>query len=91
LIKCPYIAVTSISYWDLIKCPFFAVTSISYWDLIKCPYFAVTSISYCDLIKCLFFVDTTERGDRGWKEAQWQGEDRVALRITLMYVHLQWG
>jgi hypothetical protein len=28
--------------------------SISYWDLIKCPYFA----------------DTTERGDRGWKEAE---------------------
>jgi hypothetical protein len=42
--------------------------SISYWDLIKIPYFA----------------DTTERGDRWWKEAQRQGEDRVTLEITLM-------
>jgi hypothetical protein len=41
--------------------------SISYWDLIKCPYFA----------------DTTERVNRGWKEAQRQGEDRVTLRIPL--------
>jgi hypothetical protein len=24
-------------------------------------------------------VDTTERGDRGWKEAQRQGEDRVTF------------
>jgi hypothetical protein len=24
-----------------------------------------------------YFVNTTERGDRGWKEAQRQGEDRV--------------
>jgi hypothetical protein len=43
--------------------------SISYWDLIKFPYFA----------------DTTERGDKGWKEAQIQGEEnRVTLRITLI-------
>jgi hypothetical protein len=41
------------------------------------------SISYWDLIKCLYFVDTTERVDRGWKEAQRQGEDRLAFRITL--------
>ncbi len=46
--------------------------SISYWDLIKCPYFA----------------DTTERGDRGWKEVQRQGEDKVTLQITLLY-HLE--
>ncbi len=32
--------------------------SISYWDLIKFPYFA----------------DTTERGDRRWKQAQRQGD-----------------
>jgi len=32
--------------------------SISYWDLIKFPYFA----------------DTTERGDRRWKQAQSQGD-----------------
>jgi hypothetical protein len=43
--------------------------NISYWDLIKCPYFA----------------DSTERGDRGWKEAQRQGEDRVSLWITLLW------
>jgi len=42
------------------------------------------SISYCDLIKCLYFADTTERGDRGWKEAQRLGEDRVTLRRTLL-------
>jgi hypothetical protein len=28
------------------------------------------------------FVDTTERGDRGWKQAQREGEDRVTLLIT---------
>ncbi len=32
--------------------------------------------------------DTTERGDRGWKEAQREGENRVTLRITLWCV---WG
>jgi hypothetical protein len=42
------------------------------------------SISYWDLLKCLYFVDTTETGDRGWNEAQRQGEDRVTLRITLL-------
>jgi hypothetical protein len=40
--------------------------SISYWDLIKFPYYA----------------DTTERRDRGWKQAQREGEDTVALRIA---------
>jgi hypothetical protein len=35
----------------------------------------------CDV--CI--VDTIERGDRGWKEAQRQGEDRVTLlTITLL-------
>jgi hypothetical protein len=42
------------------------------------------SISYWDLLKSLYFADTTERGDRGWKEAQRQGEDRVTLWITLI-------
>jgi len=41
-------------------------------------------ISYWDLLKCLYFADTTERGDRGWKEAQRQGEDRVTVQITLL-------
>ncbi len=43
------------------------------------------SISYWDLLKCLYFADTTERGDKGWKEAQRQGEDRVTLWISLFY------
>jgi len=43
------------------------------------------SISYKDLSRCLYFEDTTERGYRGWKEAQIQGEDRVTVRITLLY------
>ncbi len=43
------------------------------------------SISYWDFIECLYFVDTTEREDRGWKEPQRQGEDRVTLWITLLY------
>ncbi len=34
--------------------------------------------------KTINFGDTIERGDRGWKEAQRQGEDRVTLRITLL-------
>jgi hypothetical protein len=29
-------------------------------------------------------VDTTERGEKGWQEAQRQGEDRVTLQITLL-------
>jgi hypothetical protein len=34
------------------------------------------------------FADTIEREDRGWKEAQREGEDRVTLRITLLsYVY----
>jgi hypothetical protein len=31
------------------------------------------SISYWDLLKYFHFVETTEIGDRGWKEAQRQG------------------
>jgi hypothetical protein len=42
------------------------------------------NISYWDLIKFSYFADTSERGDRGWKEAQRQGDDRVALEITLL-------
>jgi hypothetical protein len=42
--------------------------SISYWDFIKFPYFA----------------HTTEREDRGSKQAQRQGEDRVTLPIILL-------
>jgi hypothetical protein len=38
------------------------------------------SISYPDLIKLLYFADLTQRGDRGLKEAQRQGEDRMTLR-----------
>jgi hypothetical protein len=48
------------------------------------------NISYWDLVKYLYFVDITERGDRGWKEAQRQGEDRVNLLITLMNSFLWW-
>jgi hypothetical protein len=33
----------------------------------------VLSISYWDLLKCLYFAEPTERGDRGWKEAQRYG------------------
>jgi hypothetical protein len=43
------------------------------------------SISYWDLSECLYFADTTERGDRGWKEAQRQGEERVTLRINSIF------
>jgi hypothetical protein len=32
--------------------------------------------------------DTTERGDRGWKQGQRQGEDRVTLLITLLGILL---
>jgi len=37
------------------------------------------NVSYKDLIKFPYFVDTIERGDSGWKEAQRQGEDKVIL------------
>jgi len=42
------------------------------------------NISYLDLIKFPYFVDTTKRGDNGWKEAQRQGEDKVTLQIILL-------
>ncbi len=45
-------------------------------------------ILYWHILKCLYFADTTERGNRGWKEAQREGENRVTLRITLWFV---WG
>jgi len=41
------------------------------------------SISYWDLINIYIYIylaDTTERGDKGWKQAQRQGEERVTLR-----------
>jgi hypothetical protein len=41
-------------------------------------------MSYPDLIKFPYFVDLTQRGDRGWKEARKEGEERVTLRKTLM-------
>jgi len=36
------------------------------------------------LLNFPYFVDTTERGDGGWKQAQRQGENRVTLRISLL-------
>ncbi len=43
------------------------------------------NFSYWDLINFPYFVDTTERGDKGWKQAQRQDEDRVTFHITLLY------
>jgi hypothetical protein len=48
----------------------------------------VIGILYWDILNCLYFADTTERRDRGWKEAQREGENRVTLQITLWCV---WG
>ncbi len=48
------------------------------------------SISYSNLIKFPCFADTTERGDKGWKQDQRQGEDMVTLWITLCVVELHW-
>jgi hypothetical protein len=42
------------------------------------------NISYWDSIKFPFFVNTTERQDKGWKQAQIDPEDRVSLRLTLI-------
>jgi hypothetical protein len=42
------------------------------------------SISYPDLIKLPYFVELAPRGDRGSKEAQRQGEDRMTLMKTLI-------
>jgi hypothetical protein len=39
-------------------------------------YILGVSISYWDLIKFLYLADTPERGDRGWKQAQRQGDFR---------------
>jgi hypothetical protein len=50
------------------------------------------NISYMDLIKFPYFVDTTKKGDNGWKEAQRQGENMVTLQITLInQLIIRWG
>jgi hypothetical protein len=36
-----------------------------------------------DLVKFPYLANLSQRGDKGWKEAQRQGEDRVTLRKTL--------
>ncbi len=67
--------------------------SYSYYNSLEpCPlnaefqHFVLSfSISYWDLIKFPYFTDTTKRAVRGWKEAQRQGEDKVTLRISLIY------
>jgi hypothetical protein len=41
-------------------------------------------ISCWDLVKFHYFADTTERGDRGWKQAQRPGEELVTLLVTLI-------
>jgi hypothetical protein len=41
-----------------------------------------------DLIKCLYSVDTNQRGHKGWKQTGGQGEDRVTLWITLIFLKL---
>jgi hypothetical protein len=48
---------------------------VSYWVLIKLPYFA----------------DTTERGVRGWKEAQRQGEDWIWRISLICYTNYLWN
>jgi hypothetical protein len=40
------------------------------------------SISYWDLINFHYFADTTERGDRGWKQREQGVTERVTLQIT---------
>jgi hypothetical protein len=39
---------------------------------------------YPNLIKFPYFADLTQRGDRGWKEAPRQGEDKMNLKKTLV-------
>jgi len=41
------------------------------------------SISYPDLIEFPYYAVLTQGGDRGWKEAQRECEDRMTLRKTL--------
>jgi len=45
------------------------------------------NISFWNLIQFSYFVDTIERGDSGWKEAQKQGEHKLILWITLAKFH----
>jgi hypothetical protein len=42
------------------------------------------SISYLDLIKFPYLADLTQKGNRGWKEAQRQGEHKIILRKNLL-------
>ncbi len=46
------------------------------------------NISYWDSIKFPSFADTTERRDKGWKDAQRHGEARVTWLITLLSSNL---
>jgi hypothetical protein len=51
-----------------------------------------SSVPYWDLIKCLYFADTTERGDRGWKEAQRQGyfmDNSSVLKVSFRFLGWQ--
>ncbi len=43
------------------------------------------SISYQVWTKLPCFANLTQRGDRAWKEAQRQGEDKVTLMKTLLH------
>jgi hypothetical protein len=49
------------------------------------------SISYPNLIELPYFADLTQRGDRGWKEAQRQGEDKMTLRKTVSFSNFLLG
>jgi len=52
-------------------------------SLESCALFCwVFSISYWDLLKCLYFADSTERGERVWREAQRQGEESMFLKFS---------
>jgi hypothetical protein len=42
------------------------------------------NISYPDSIKFSNFANLTQRGSKGWKAAQNQGEDRVTFQQTLI-------
>jgi hypothetical protein len=41
------------------------------------------------LSKIFVLCDTTERADRGLKQAQREGEDRVILQLTLLHMNFK--
>jgi hypothetical protein len=70
--------------------------TITITTLETCALILSFSFSYPDLIKFPYFADLIQRGDRGWKEAQRQGditENSISIQTLrpIGYSHYVWA